>query len=192
VAPGSTTTNRNFKVKHGLDVADGGTFGSTVTVATPTENSHAATKLYVDTAVGSPQIPVSGTAPVSPDNGDLWFDTLTQRVHVYYNSQWVAIATLEDAEDLQDHIHDTSIEGSGLVVGTFIDGGTYNESGRIISGGSYNTSEFNNTLDGGLVSDVYSLFVDGGAYNEEDGILVNAGFYYTEEFEAVYNGGLAA
>ena len=156
MAPGSTTTNRNFKVKHGLDVADGGTFGSTVTVATPTENSHAATKLYVDTAVGSPQIPVSGTAPVSPDNGDLWFDTLTERVHVYYSNQWLPIATLEDAETLQDHIHDTAIDGSGLVVSTFISGGAYNEPGVLISAGLYNTSEFEALYDGGLAIDNFN------------------------------------
>jgi hypothetical protein len=156
VAPGSTTTNRNFKVKHGLDVADGGTFGSTVTVATPTENTHAATKLYVDNAVGSPQIPVSDTQPVSPDNGDLWFDTVTQRVHVYYSSQWVAIATLEDAETLQDHIHDTAIDGTGLVVSRFIDAGFYYEPGVLVSAGLYNTTEFEATYDGGSAIDNFN------------------------------------
>jgi hypothetical protein len=150
------TTNRNFKVKHGLDVAESGTFGGTVTVATPTENTHATTKLYVDTAVGSPQIPVSGTEPVSPDNGDLWFDTLTERVHVYYGSQWVPIATLEDAETLQDHIHDTSIDGSGLVVSRFIDAGFYYEPGVLVSAGLYNTSEFETVYDGGLAIDNFN------------------------------------
>ena len=53
----SATVNKDFKVKHGLNVALTGTFGGTVTVATPTENTHAATKLYVDSAVGSPTIP---------------------------------------------------------------------------------------------------------------------------------------
>jgi hypothetical protein len=154
VAPGSTTTNRNFKVKHGLDVADGGTFGSTVTVATPTENSHAATKLYVDTAVGSPT--VGTTQPASPVNGSLWLDTLTERVHVYYNSQWVAIATLEDAETLQDHIHDTSIDGTGLVVSTFISGGAYNEPGVLVSAGLYNTASFEATYDGGVATDNFN------------------------------------
>ena len=51
------TVNKDFRVKHGIAVAEGGTFGGTVTVATPTENTHAATKLYVDTAVGTPTIP---------------------------------------------------------------------------------------------------------------------------------------
>jgi hypothetical protein len=148
------TTNRDFKVKHGLDVTQGGTFGGTVTVATPTENTHATTKLYVDTAVGSPT--VGTTQPASPVNGNLWFDTLTERVHVYYNSQWVAIATLEDAETLQDHIHDTSIDGSGLVVSTFISGGAYNEPGVLVSAGLYNTSSFEATYDGGFSTDNFN------------------------------------
>ncbi len=150
------TTNRDFRVKHGINVAEGGTFGGTVTVATPTENAHAATKLYVDTAVGSPQIPVSGTAPVSPDNGDLWFDTLTQRMHVYYNSAWVAIATLEDAETLQDHIHDTSIDGNGLIVSIFKDAGYYYQAGELVSAEFYNTASWNETWDGGIAIDNFN------------------------------------
>jgi len=150
------TVNKDFRVKHGINVAEGGIFGSTVTVATPTENQHAATKAYVDTAVGSPQLPVSGTPPVSPENGDLWFDTLTERVHVYYGSQWLPIATLEDAEILQDHIHDTAIDGTGLIVSTFISGGAYNEPGVLVSAGLYNTSEFEATYDGGVAIDNFN------------------------------------
>jgi len=150
----SATVNKDFKVKHGLNVALGGTFGSTVTVATPTENAHAATKLYVDTAVGSPTI--GTTQPETPANGNLWFDTLTERVHVYYNSEWVAIATLEDAETLQDHIHDTAIDGTGLIVSTFISGGAYNEPGVLVSAGSYNTASFEATYDGGTAIDNFN------------------------------------
>jgi len=149
------TVNRDFKVKHGLIVADGGTFGSTVTVATPTQNTHAATKLYVDTIAGSAGVTVSGTAPTSPSNGNLWFDTLTERVHVYYGSQWVAIATLEDAEALQDHIHDTAIDGSGLIVSTFVSGGA-NEPGVLVSAGDYSTSSWENTYDGGFSTDNFN------------------------------------
>ena len=150
------TVNKDFRVKHGLAVAEGGTFGGTVTVATPTENVHAATKLYVDTVAGSPSIPVDSTPPASPANGDLWFDTLTERVHVYYSSQWLAIATLEDAETLQDHIHDTAIDGTGLIVSTFISGGAYNEPGVLVSGGLYNTASFEATFDGGLAVDNFN------------------------------------
>ena len=148
------TVNKDFRVKHGINVAEGGIFGSTVTVATPTQNSHAATKLYVDSAVGSPT--VGTTQPASPVNGSLWLDTLTERVHVYYNSQWVAIATLEDAETLQDHIHDTSIDGNGLIVSTFISGGAYNEPGVLVSAGLYNTASFEATYDGGVATDNFN------------------------------------
>ena len=148
------TVNKDFRVKHGIIVADGGTFGSTVTVATPTQNAHAATKLYVDTAVGSPV--VGTTQPESPVNGNLWFDTVTERIHVYYNSQWIAIATLEDSETLPDHIHDTSIDGTGLVVSRFIDAGFYYEPGVLVSAGLYNTTDFEATYDGGIATDNFN------------------------------------
>jgi hypothetical protein len=148
------TVNKDFRVKHGINVAEGGTFGGTVTVATPTQNAHAATKLYVDTAVGTPTI--GTTKPATPANGNLWFDTLTERVHVYYSSEWLAIATLEDAESLQDHIHDTAIDGNGLIVSTFISGGAYNEPGVLVSGGLYNTASFEATYDGGTAVDNFN------------------------------------
>jgi hypothetical protein len=148
------TVNKDFKVKHGINVALGGTFGSTVTVATPTENAHAATKLYVDTAIGSPV--VGTTQPESPVNGSLWLDTLTERMHVYYNNEWLAIATLEDAETLKDHIHDTAIDGTGLIVSTFISGGAYDEPGVLVSAGLYNTASFEATFDGGIATDNFN------------------------------------
>jgi hypothetical protein len=148
------TVNKDFRVKHGIAVAEGGTFGGTVTVATPTQNTHAATKLYVDTAVGTPT--VGTTKPASPVNGNLWFDTLTERVHVYYSGQWVAIATLEDAENLQDHIHDTSIDGSGLIVSTFVSGGAYNEPGVLVDAGFYNTNSWEYSWVGGEASDNFN------------------------------------
>ena len=150
------TVNKDFKVKNGLIVGGGGNFAGTVTVATPTLSTHAVTKAYVDAITGSPAIPVGNTAPESPTDGNLWFDTFTERIHVYYANAWVAIATLEDAETLQDHIHDTAIDGSGLIVSTFISGGAYNEPGYIVSGGFYNTDEFEQTWDGGVAIDNYN------------------------------------
>ena len=153
---GSVTVNKDFKVKHGLSVAEGGTFGSTVIVATPTENAHAATKLYVDTVAGSSTVTVGETAPATPSNGQLWFDTVTERIHVYYNGQWIAIATLEDSETLPDHIHDTAIDGTGLVVSRFIDAGFYYEPGVLVSAGLYNTTDFEATYDGGTATDNFN------------------------------------
>ena len=147
------TTNKDFKVKNGLNVALGGSFGGTVTVATPTENTHAATKLYVDSLAG---IVVGDTPPESPSNGKMWFDTVTERVHIYYNSQWIAQATLEDSSELQDHIHDTSIDGSGLIVSTFVSGGAYNEPGYLVSAGLYNTDSWEETWIGGEAIDNFN------------------------------------
>ena len=148
------TVNKDFKVKHGLNVTLGGTFGGTVTVAAPTENLHAATKAYVDASTGG--LVVSDTAPVSPSNGDLWFDTVTSRVYVYYSSEWIALATLADAEVLQEHIHDTAIGGTGQIATTFVGAGYYYEAGSLISAGFYNTDSFDATYDGGTATEVYN------------------------------------
>jgi imidazole glycerol phosphate synthase subunit HisF len=43
-----TTQNKDFKVKHGLDVANGGTFGGPVSVGDPVELTHAVNKQYID------------------------------------------------------------------------------------------------------------------------------------------------
>jgi len=150
------TVNKDFKVKNGLVVANGGIFGGTVTVATPTQNNHATTKSYVDAIAGSPTVPVSDVPPLDAANGNLWYDTVTERLHVYYNGEWLAIATLEDAETLQDHIHDTAIDGTGRVVSVFVSGGFYNDPGVLVSAGFYNTTSWENTWDGGIAIDNFN------------------------------------
>ncbi len=57
---------------------------------------------------------------------------------------------------LQDHIHDTSIDGSGLIVSTFVSGGAYNEPGYLVSAGSYNTNSWEETWDGGIAVDNFN------------------------------------
>ena len=151
-----STVNKDFKVKNGLIVGLGATFGGVVTVATPTLGTHAATKAYVDSLTGAPSIPVEDTAPAAPSNGDLWFDSVTERVHVYYSGEWLAIATLADSEFLKDHIHDTSIDGNGLIVSMFTSGGSYDEPGVLVSAGSYNTASFESTFDGGSSVDNFN------------------------------------
>lgn len=149
------TVDKDFKVKNGLQVANGGSFGGAVTVGTPTEANHAVTKSYVDALAGG--IPVANTAPSSPDNGDLWFDTITQRVNVHYNGTWLTIATIDDTLNLPDHIHDTSIDGNGLIVTTFISGGSFNDpQGTGVDGGSANTVTFTQLFDGGLAVDNFN------------------------------------
>jgi hypothetical protein len=66
------------------------------------------------------------------------------------------MATLEDAEVLQDHIHNTAIDGNGLIVSTFISGGAYNEPGVLVSAGLYNTASFEATYDGGTATDNFN------------------------------------
>ena len=115
------TTNKDFKVKHGLQVAGSGSIGGSLTVANPTENNHVATKSYVD-SIAIPT--VDSAAPESPSAGQLWLDTVSARLHVFDSTDWIALATLDDAAVLQDHIHDTSIEGNGQIISIFVDAGS--------------------------------------------------------------------
>jgi hypothetical protein len=86
------TDSKDFKVKNGLIVAEGGTFGGTVTVAAPTSNTHATTKFYVDDLIanlGGGAITVSDTPPTNSAEGDLWYSSLDGSTYVYYDSFWV-------------------------------------------------------------------------------------------------------
>jgi hypothetical protein len=96
--------NRTSKILHFLftntSVADfsatGINFLQPVTVtADPTANLGVATKQYVDTKVltGAATIIVSDTAPVSPSNNALWWDSVGTQLYLWYNdgnsTQWV-------------------------------------------------------------------------------------------------------
>jgi len=150
-----TTDNKDFKVKNGLVVTNGGSFGGAVVVGNPTLSTHAATKAYVDSVVGG--MSVGSTAPSSPDNGDLWFDTVTQRVNVYYSGTWATIATIDDTLNIPDHIHDTAIDGNGLIVTTFVDAGaSYDPQGSGQDAGDPNTSSWSLIYDGGVSTDNFN------------------------------------
>jgi len=149
-----TTTNRDFKVKHGLSVAEGGTFGQAVTVGTPTENGHAATKLYVDSL--ELLVESASSAPGSASNGQLFIDTIENRLSFYYNGQWNTLALLNDTIEIAQHIHDTAIDGTGLIVSTFKDAGFYNEAGATEDAGFYNTNSWSVTYDGGIATEVFN------------------------------------
>ncbi len=149
------TVNKDFKVKNGLIVNGGGEFGGAVVVANPTLSSHAATKEYVDSVAGS--MVVGDTAPSTPNNGDLWLDSITKRVNVYYNGIWYTQAAIDDTLNLPDHIHDTSIDGNGLIVTNFIDAGTsYDPQGTGQDAGDPNTSSWNVVYDGGVATDNFN------------------------------------
>lgn len=150
------TTNRDFRVKHGIAVAEGGTFGGTVSVATPTENTHATTKQYVDNLVGTVVVASGSTFPVSPTNGQLFYDTVSDHLYIYYSSSWTSIAMYNDTLDLPQHIHDTAIDGTGLVVSIFKDAGYYDEAGDYTDAGYYSTVAWEATWDGGIAVDNFN------------------------------------
>lgn len=149
------TVEKDFKVKNGLVVTNGGTFGDAVTVGAPTLASHAATKEYVDSLTGS--MAVGTTAPSSPTNGTQWLDTLTNRVNFYYDGTWYTQATIDDTLNLPQHIHDTAIDGTGFIVTTFREGGSFNSpQGTGVDGGGPSTTVFALTLDGGSAVDNFN------------------------------------
>jgi hypothetical protein len=145
--------DKDFKVKNGLVVANGGTFGDAVTVGAPTLAEHATTKEYVDAR----SMAVGTTPPSSPTNGTQWLDTLTNRVNFYYEGSWYTQATIDDTLNLPQHIHDTAIDGTGFVVTTFREGGSFNSpQGTSVDGGGPDTSVFALTLDGGSAVDNFN------------------------------------
>ncbi len=149
------TVNKDFKVKKGLIVAGGGEFGGTVSVGTPTLDTHAATKAYVDSLASG--MVVGSTAPSTPDDGDLWFDTLTSRVNVYYSGSWMTMASIDDTLNLPQHIHDTAIDGTGFIVSQFVTGGSFNDpQGSPVDCGSYNTNSCTLVYDGGSAVDNFN------------------------------------
>ena len=148
------TVNKDFKVKHGLNVAEGGTFGSPVTVATPTENTHAATKLYVDSK--PLLVSTASSAPAGAVNGQLYVDTIENRLLFFYNGQWNTLALLQDTLEIAQHIHDTAIGGTGLIVSTFVDAGLYDDAAAEEDAGFYNTNSWAATYDGGIATEVFN------------------------------------
>jgi len=148
-----TTVDKDFRVKNGLVVSNGGTFGDAVTVGDPTLASHAATKEYVD----SRSMAVGTTAPSSPTNGTQWLDTLTSRINFYYNGSWYTQATIDDTNTLPEHIHDTAIDGTGFIVSQFYNAGTFNSPlGVGLDAGGPSDTTWTVVFDGGSAVDNFN------------------------------------
>jgi hypothetical protein len=148
-----TTTAKDFRVKHGIQVTGGGSFGGAVAVGTPTHSSHAVTKEYVDALTAN--TPVGTTPPSDPAAGDLWFDTSVERLKFYYEDYgWITLATSNDFQNLPDHIHDTSIDGDGRIDTIFWDSSQY-DSPQIatMDGGTPFSTSWDVVFDGGLLVD---------------------------------------
>ena len=152
------TENKDFKVKNGLVVTEGGAFGGTVSVATPTSNNHAVTKLYVDNLVSSIEngsggggagLLVDDTEPQDPAEGTLWLDTVSNRIKYYNNNEWKVLSIYEDTLKVSNHTHDESgFVGSNY----FIDAGSPNEINVYdYDAGSTLTSDWNETYSGGII-----------------------------------------
>lgn len=133
------TTNKDFVVKAGLKVATGVTFpdGSVQTSAATAVN-------------------VNSSFPVSPSNGQMHYNTTTNKLYYYYNSEWIALANYDDTKDVINHTHDTSIGGGGFLKDTYpYDGNSPQFPAFIwesLDGGTPATTSFDLTIDGGAVA----------------------------------------
>jgi hypothetical protein len=151
------TQNKDFKVKHGIQVAENGVFEGTVSAATPTLSNHLATKEYVDSIASQTNVSQSSTPPETANDGDLYYDTNFGRIAIYFDSTWTYIATIADAEYLPDHIHDTSIDGNGLIVTRFYDAGLVTDaSGDFVDAGTASTTTWETTWNGGTATDNFN------------------------------------
>lgn len=94
------TVDKNFKVKHGLTVLEGGSFGGPVIIGNPTLLSHAATKAYVDALAfegggggDGGSIVVSEEPPSVATEGTGWYNSTTGKIYIRYDSFWVEITS---------------------------------------------------------------------------------------------------
>ena len=118
----------------------------------------------------------SSSAPGSPVDGQLWFNTVSMRLSVYSAgaANWIALANF--ADDLRQHVHDTAVDGTGLIVFVFEDAGFYDSTFIITAdAGFYDTSSWTSSYDGGTPLDNISI--------------IDAGFYGTDSWDSGYDGG---
>jgi hypothetical protein len=151
------TVNKDFKVKHGIQVAEGGVFGGPIVASDPTDDTHVVTRGYLN--ANSSAITVASTAPENATAGKMWYDTITKRINVYDEVDgWLTVANIDDTINLTQHIHDTSIGGTGLVTSTFREGGSVPQAPMSsgIDGGSPTSTEFTLLFDGGSVTDDFN------------------------------------
>lgn len=149
-----STVDKDFKVRNGISVNGDAVIGGSITVSTPTANSHVATKGYVD-SIAIPA--VADAAPESPMAGQLWLDTISTRLHIFDGTDWMVLANIEDANVLQDHIHDTSIEGDGRIVSIFVDGGSPASTYYFTyDAGTAATTDWVDTWSGGVATDNFN------------------------------------
>lgn len=149
------TSDKDFKVKNGIQVAGDAVIAGNITAADPTANDHVVTKGYLEANSAFPT--VDSAAPSSPVSGQLWLDTVSLRLHVYDGTQWITLATKADADYLADHIHDTAIDGTGRITTTFVEGGTPTTTFvATTDAGTASTTDWEDTWSGGIVTDNFN------------------------------------
>lgn len=82
------TSNKNFKVKNGLDVSGTATANSFVKTG-GTSDEFLMADGSVSAGGGGGSLEVSQTPPASPSEGDIWYNSQTGQTFVYYDSFWV-------------------------------------------------------------------------------------------------------
>lgn len=151
-----TTSSKDFKVKNGIQVGGDAVVNGNIIAASPTADDHVVTLAYLNENMTT-GFDVSSVAPSSPTDGDTWFDSVTQRLNVYYSGTWITMAGVEDTLTVPQHIHDTSIDGSGLIVTQFTDGASLTSpQGAPVDAGGVSTTVWDSVLDGGLATDSYN------------------------------------
>ena len=114
-----STLSKDFKVKNGLQVAEGGTFGAPVTVGTPTGPAHATTKSYVDGILLVPgpagadaEFLVSETPPTTATDGQIWLDPSTASSYAYLDGFWIELSGPVGATGPQGEVGPTGPAGT--------------------------------------------------------------------------------
>lgn len=159
-----TTTNKNFKVKNGLIVGGTGVFDGTVSVSTPTETYHAATKEYVDNNAGGAT--VSDVAPSSPAAGDQWYNTGDGVLYIYYDSFWVEAGAGGQEASLAGYATETYVDNAIAAIPDLAIGSAnqviYKDSSNAATGSSGLTYNGSDLSVAGKISSTVSSGDEGG------------------------------
>lgn len=111
------TIDKDFKVKNGIQVSEGGTFGGPVSVGTPTDSSHAITLEYLNGLSFTGAMEVSETPPSSPASGDMWFDSTSGATFVYYDSYWIQVMSATGPQGPQGEPGNDGVDGQDGATG---------------------------------------------------------------------------
>lgn len=135
------TVNKDFKVKHGLSVTGGATFGESIAIGEPTADTHAATKLYVDSAVFSSgviyPVIVATTGPINLTTGTAPGAEIDGLVISEGNRILVKNQTLPE----QNGIYEVQASGPAIRAYDYADAGSIRPGGIVhVLFGSVNTS----------------------------------------------------